>query len=75
MSELRWQKSSFSEGGAANCVELALTPTGTPHLRESDTPATVIATTPAALRALLRGIKAGTGATTGIGTASRGRGA
>ncbi|MDJ0342675.1 DUF397 domain-containing protein [Streptomyces sp. H10-C2] len=59
MSQLRWQKSSFSEGGAANCVELAAGPAGTPHLRESDDPARVVTTTPAALRAFLRAVKSG----------------
>ncbi|MGY0058739.1 DUF397 domain-containing protein [Streptomyces sp. LZ34] len=59
MSRLTWRKSSFSTGEAANCVELAADPTGTPHLRESDDPEVVIATTPAALRAFLRGAKAG----------------
>ncbi len=56
MSELKWQKSSFSEGGAANCVELALDPTGTVHLRESDAPATVATAAPSALVALLDGL-------------------
>lgn len=59
MSQLIWRKSSFSEGGAVNCVEIATDPTGTPHLRESDAPHAVITTTPAALRGLLRAIKAG----------------
>ncbi|MEX2983729.1 DUF397 domain-containing protein [Streptomyces sp. C36] len=70
MSEIRWQKSSFSTDTAA-CVELALwqkstfssetqgdclelaKPPGRILLRESDTPDTVITTSPAALRALL----------------------
>ncbi|KAK1181871.1 DUF397 domain-containing protein [Streptomyces sp. NBS 14/10] len=59
MSRLIWRKSSFSTGEAANCVELAADRTGTPHLRESDDPEVVIATTPAALRAFLRAAKAG----------------
>lgn len=55
----RWQKSTFSDGGNGNtCIELAATPT-TLHLRESDTPATVHTTTPAALANLLAGIRAG----------------
>ncbi|MEV8016199.1 DUF397 domain-containing protein [Streptomyces sp. NPDC086554] len=61
MSELRWRKSSFSEGGADTCVELALDGAGSAHLRESETPATVIATTPAALRVLLDSIKSAGG--------------
>ena len=57
MTRLEWQKSSYSEGSADTCVELATDLAGRSHLRESDTPATVIATTPVALRAFLRGIK------------------
>ncbi|MFE9677536.1 DUF397 domain-containing protein [Streptomyces sp. NPDC006259] len=53
-----WQKSSFSGGGdGSNCLELASTPT-TLHLRESDTPATVLTTTPAPLTHLLDAIRA-----------------
>jgi hypothetical protein len=59
MSELVWQKSTFSEPGSDTCVELATDPPGHPHLRESDEPGTVIATSPAALRALLGRVKAG----------------
>ncbi|MFI7308371.1 DUF397 domain-containing protein [Streptomyces hygroscopicus] len=59
MSQLAWRKSSFSTGEAANCLEVAADPTGIPHLRESDDPEVVISTTPAALRAFLRAVKAG----------------
>ncbi|MFI6401400.1 DUF397 domain-containing protein [Streptomyces sp. NPDC050548] len=53
-----WQKSSFSgSGDGNNCVELATTPT-TLHLRESETPATFLTTTPTALAALLQAIRA-----------------
>ena len=56
---LRWQKSTFSGGGEGNtCVELSATPT-TLHLRESDTPATALTATPAALAHLLEGIRGG----------------
>ncbi|MFC9226028.1 DUF397 domain-containing protein [Streptomyces hygroscopicus] len=54
----RWRKSSYSGDAANNCVELARTP-DTVLLRESDDPQTVITTTPAALRALTRAVKAG----------------
>ncbi|MFD5464414.1 DUF397 domain-containing protein [Kitasatospora sp. NPDC127059] len=60
MSELRWQKSSFSgsnEGGS--CVELAVGAEDICHLRESDDPAIVITTTTARLRVLLLGAKTG----------------
>jgi hypothetical protein len=57
-----WQKSSFSGGGDGNaCLELATT-TRTPttvHLRESDTPATHLTTTPTSLSHLLHHIKTG----------------
>ncbi|SHI03954.1 DUF397 domain-containing protein [Streptomyces sp. 3214.6] len=52
-----WQKSSFSGGGDGNnCLELASTPT-TLHLRESDTPTTVLTTTPTTVAHLLAGIR------------------
>jgi hypothetical protein len=55
-----WQKSSFSGGGDGNnCIELTTTPTAF-HLRESETPATLLTTTPTALAALLDGIRSGT---------------
>ena len=59
MSEaLRWQKSSFSDGGDGNtCVELATT-RGAIRLREGDDPSTEIATTPTALAHLLSALKA-----------------
>ncbi|MGA5445728.1 DUF397 domain-containing protein [Streptomyces umbrinus] len=38
---LHWQKSSYSSEGN-NCVELATTPDGTIHLRESDDPTTTL---------------------------------
>lgn len=55
-----WRKSSYSADAPDNaCVELAQTPDAAILLRESDEPHTVIATTPAALRALTRAVKAG----------------
>ncbi|NEW72811.1 DUF397 domain-containing protein [Streptomyces rhizosphaericus] len=55
-----WRKSSYSgEDAEHNCVELARTPDAVLLLRESDEPGTVIATTPAALRALTRAARAG----------------
>ena len=54
-----WKKSSFSGPGDGNsCVELASTPP-TIHLRESDTPATQLTTTPAPLAHLLHSIRSG----------------
>lgn len=65
--ELGWDKSSYS-GNAGNCLEMgrqerahgaaiSATPARTALLRESDDPATVLATTPARLAALLAGVK------------------
>ncbi|MBQ0846930.1 DUF397 domain-containing protein [Streptomyces sp. BH-SS-21] len=56
MTELRWQKSSFSSE-ASNCLELATTPDGSLHLRESDDPATTLAFDPAGLRSLLAAVR------------------
>jgi hypothetical protein len=57
MSDLTWQKSTFSGGPQGECVNVATAPDGTIRLRESDTPRTVITTAPEGLSALLRHIK------------------
>ncbi|MGW2252396.1 DUF397 domain-containing protein [Kitasatospora sp. NPDC001660] len=60
MSELSWQKSSFSGGDAGNaCLELASGADVVCHLRESDAPEVVITTSTAKLRTLILGAKAG----------------
>ncbi|QJT03193.1 DUF397 domain-containing protein [Streptomyces asoensis] len=52
-----WQKSSFSGGSDGNnCLELTST-TATFRLRESDSPTTILTTTPAALAHLLADIR------------------
>ncbi|MFI9463264.1 DUF397 domain-containing protein [Streptomyces xiamenensis] len=57
MSDLCWQKSSFSEDGN-NCVEIA--PSGADiALRESDDPDRVVTARRAAFRGLVIGVKAG----------------
>ncbi|MFP8942703.1 DUF397 domain-containing protein [Streptomyces fenghuangensis] len=53
-----WQKSSFSEGEGANCIELAAQ-RGSVLIRESDIPELIIATSPESLKSLLRGAKNG----------------
>ncbi|MEU0118786.1 DUF397 domain-containing protein [Streptomyces bobili] len=59
-TRLKWQKSSFSGGGEGNdCLELVSSPTHI-HLRESDTPTTVLTTTPTPLTHLLDAIRAQT---------------
>ena len=60
MSDIhQWRKSSYSGDAANNCVEVARSAGTAVLLRESDEPKTVIATAPAALRALARAAKAG----------------
>jgi hypothetical protein len=59
MSDIRWQKASFSgSNGESNCVELARA-SGAVLLRESDEPGVISAGTPARARALLRAVKRG----------------
>ncbi|MGW0712601.1 DUF397 domain-containing protein [Streptomyces sp. NPDC002643] len=57
MSE-QWQKSSFSGVEGGNCVELARH-RGRISLRESETPADVLALAPAGVAALIRRLKGG----------------
>ncbi|MFJ8507175.1 DUF397 domain-containing protein [Streptomyces avermitilis] len=52
MTELNWQKSTYSEA-ASSCVYLATTPTGTILLRESDEPEVVLSTGPRQLSTLI----------------------
>ncbi|KPI17229.1 protein of unknown function DUF397 [Actinobacteria bacterium OK074] len=54
---MEWQKSSFSGIDDENCVELARSEDQL-LLRESETPASVVATDPVPLRALLTFLKA-----------------
>lgn len=54
-----WQKSSFCGGeGGNNCIEVR-SHTGAVQLRESERPERNLTVTPAALRALILGVKAG----------------
>ncbi|MFD8782285.1 DUF397 domain-containing protein [Kitasatospora sp. NPDC059599] len=57
MPNAQWQKSSYS-GSSNACVEVR-TVDGTVELRESDDGHITLRTTPAALAALLQGVKAG----------------
>ncbi|MCX5367799.1 DUF397 domain-containing protein [Streptomyces sp. NBC_00103] len=61
MSKLHWTKSSFSEEGGNNCVEIAAPSPNGIALRESESPARVLTTDRAALRALVTSVKAGLG--------------
>ncbi|MEV0279054.1 DUF397 domain-containing protein [Streptomyces sp. NPDC050610] len=54
MSQLSWQKSSFSSSdGNTTCIEVSADGSGVLRLRESDNPHTVIAPSKPAMRALL----------------------
>ncbi|WP_414167909.1 DUF397 domain-containing protein [Streptoverticillium reticulum] len=57
MSDIRWQKSSFSTE-TADCIEIARV-AGVAHLRESDTPHVIATAGRVGLRALVRGVKRG----------------
>jgi hypothetical protein len=50
---LHWQKSSYSSEGN-NCLELAPSPLGTIHLRESDEPTVTLTLSGPSLSGLLR---------------------
>ncbi|MFF2956520.1 DUF397 domain-containing protein [Kitasatospora sp. NPDC057965] len=58
MSQLDWQKSSFS-GDQANCVEIRTGAAGLVELRESDDGGIVLPANPAAFADLLNAIKTG----------------
>ncbi|WP_030733693.1 DUF397 domain-containing protein [Streptomyces sp. NRRL F-2890] len=64
MSAFACQKSSYSAEGA-NCVNVAAAPDGLLRLRESTDPGMTLTVRPAALRGLLRAIKADPGRLTG----------
>lgn len=57
MSEIQWQKSSYSTDGE-ECVELA-SAAELVLVRESDGPNTIITSSQANLRAFMLGVKAG----------------
>ncbi|MGW6020928.1 DUF397 domain-containing protein [Streptomyces sp. NPDC055099] len=54
MTDLNWQKSTFSEAGGTNCVYIAASPDGAIRLRESDAPDTSLSASPEAFAALIR---------------------
>ncbi|QFQ97824.1 DUF397 domain-containing protein [Streptomyces phaeolivaceus] len=56
MPRLHWQKATHC-GDASNCVNLAATPTRHILLRESDTPAIALTTTPLPLNSLIQTLK------------------
>ncbi|MFF1913829.1 DUF397 domain-containing protein [Streptomyces sp. NPDC058239] len=57
MSDLHWVKSSFSDAGGNNCVEVAAVEHERVAIRESDSPAALLVTSRTALGALARGLK------------------
>ncbi|AEW96700.1 MULTISPECIES: DUF397 domain-containing protein [Streptomycetaceae] len=58
MTTFDWQTSSYCEE-ASNCLGISAPRPEAVLLRESDAPDTVLTTTPAALGAFLRAVKAG----------------
>lgn len=59
VSDLHWVKSSFSDAGGNNCVEVAAVDSEQVALRESDRPAIFLVASPSALGALTRELEAG----------------
>ncbi|MER7788982.1 DUF397 domain-containing protein [Streptomyces sp. NPDC097640] len=58
MSTLSWLKSSFSDAGGNNCMEVASDGSRI-AIRESSEPNAILATDRTALRAFVRGVKDG----------------
>ncbi|WP_406352625.1 DUF397 domain-containing protein [Streptomyces sp. NBC_00658] len=56
MQTTNWQKSTFS-GDSSNCVYVAAPTPVSIHLRESDEPDIILATSPSLLRMLIRTLK------------------
>lgn len=56
MSQLLWQKSTYSQEGSA-CVYVASTPTNTILLRESDEPAAILTTGTRQLASLITALR------------------
>ncbi|MER5850096.1 DUF397 domain-containing protein [Streptomyces sp. NPDC002012] len=57
MSGLYWLKSSFSDAGGNNCIEVAAAGGEDVAIRESESPERILATNRAALRALVLGLR------------------
>ncbi|MCQ9134980.1 MULTISPECIES: DUF397 domain-containing protein [Streptomyces] len=73
MTPDNWQKSTYSGGGDGNdCIELASTPAAL-HLRESDAPAAVLDSAPAAVAHFLHAIRTRTPGIVASVTARAGR--
>ncbi|ATL30026.1 DUF397 domain-containing protein [Streptomyces formicae] len=56
MTELAWQKSTYSQE-ASSCVNIATAPDGTIRLRESDEPEVILSTSRTQLGTLIRAVK------------------
>ncbi len=59
MTPVHWQKSSYC-ADSSNCLSLAASPDTTIHIRESETPHTVVTITRSQLGILIDAIRAGT---------------
>ena len=57
--DLHWVKSSFSDAGGNNCVEVAAMQRDLVAIRESDSPTALLVTSRAALGALVQELKLG----------------
>ena len=59
MSELNWVKSSFSDAGGNNCVEVAAADDDGIAIRDSKDPGKVLWTNRTALRGFIRAVRGG----------------
>ncbi|MFF2408838.1 DUF397 domain-containing protein [Streptomyces sp. NPDC058092] len=57
MPGLHWLKSSFSDAGGNNCIEVAALEGEDVAIRESESPERIVTTDRATLRALVLGLK------------------
>ncbi|MFJ5197663.1 DUF397 domain-containing protein [Streptomyces sp. NBC_00984] len=57
VSDLHWVKSSFSDAGGNNCVEVAAVKNAGVAMRESESPGVVLVISRAALGALVQKVK------------------
>jgi hypothetical protein len=64
LSELVWLKSSFSDAGGNNCVEVAVADDDDIAIRDSVYPTRIIKTSKAALSTFIAGVRTGAGGAT-----------
>lgn len=59
MTDINWSEPFCGGDGGNACLQLGFAADGTPHLRETERPDEIVATTPEALRHLIRAARNG----------------